>query len=209
MEEQDGLPETHGLIERARAILLTPQTEWNIVAAEPRTRGALVTSYVLWMAALGPVALMINTIIFGRSISGIKYRPTVQGAIINATIDYGVALLLFGILYLSLDYLARYFDGQSNRPHAFKLAAYGSTAWWVAGLTNLVPGLGIFMLVGQAYSLYLVYLGATPLMKVPHNRAILYVIAVLVVMLIAAMLISAMISPLISALSGPPPAVGP
>jgi hypothetical protein len=70
------------------------------------------------------------------------------------------------------DFLAPKFGGEANRRQAVKWVAYGATAWWVGAIFGLVPALAtIGMLVGL-YSLYLFYLGATPVMKVPEDKAV-------------------------------------
>ena len=35
------------LVDRVKNILVTPRTEWGVIAAEPATSGALVTGYVI------------------------------------------------------------------------------------------------------------------------------------------------------------------
>ena len=62
------------------------------------------------------------------------------------------------------------FGGLADRASAFKLVVYGSTAAWVAGVFQLIPGLGLLALLGL-YSLYLYYVGATPVMRVPQDKA--------------------------------------
>jgi hypothetical protein len=79
------------------------------------------------------------------------------------------------ILTFIADFLAPRFDGVSNRANAFKLVAYSYTARWLAGIFGLIPALFIFSFLGL-YSLYLIYAGATPLMKVPQEKAVGYTV---------------------------------
>src|SRR3954463_14375502 len=49
------------LIERAKNMIVTPKTEWDVVAAEPTAPGAIITGYVLPLAAVYAIATFIGT----------------------------------------------------------------------------------------------------------------------------------------------------
>ena len=61
---------------------------------------------------------------------------------------------------------------------ALKVAAYSSTAAWLAGIFTLIPSLSILGLLGL-YSLYLLYLGLPALMKAPQEKAMGYTVVVI------------------------------
>jgi hypothetical protein len=42
------------LIERVKALLLTPKDEWPKIAAEPATIASLYSNYVIYLAAIPP-----------------------------------------------------------------------------------------------------------------------------------------------------------
>ena len=48
------------LIDRVKAILLTPTTEWPVIAAEPETTSGLYTKYIMILAAIGPIAMFLS-----------------------------------------------------------------------------------------------------------------------------------------------------
>ena len=48
------------LIERVKAILLTPQTEWPVIAREPGDVSVLFTRYVAILALIGPYLLNVD-----------------------------------------------------------------------------------------------------------------------------------------------------
>ena len=64
--------------------------------------------------------------------------------------------------------------GRKSQPSALKLVVYSMTPVWVAGVFSLIPSLGILILVGVIYSLYLVWVGAPAMMKTPSDRAAPY-----------------------------------
>src|SRR6266704_1281620 len=49
-----------GLLERAKNILLKPNAEWPVIAAETTSTGKLYTGYIVPLAAIGPIASIIG-----------------------------------------------------------------------------------------------------------------------------------------------------
>lgn len=185
------------LVARAKAIVLTPKDEWPKIAAEGQTPGDIFTRYVIPLAAIGPVATLIGGQLFGYGAFGFTYRPSLAAALGSAVITF--LLILAGVVVLTFiaEFLAPKFGGEGNRAHAFKLVAYGSTAWWVAGIFGLIPSLGFFGLLGL-YSVYLYYTGATPVMKVPHEKSAAYT----AVTILCAIVLTIIVAPITAAVSG-------
>src|SRR5688572_31893314 len=48
------------LVTRVQNILLTPKTEWPVIAAEAETTSGLYTRYILILSALGPLAMFVK-----------------------------------------------------------------------------------------------------------------------------------------------------
>jgi uncharacterized protein YqgC (DUF456 family) len=94
-------------------------------------------------------------------------------------VRYALSLVSVYVLALIIDALAPNFGGQKNSIQALKVAAYSSTAAWVAGVFMLLPALGILAILGL-YSFYLMFLGLPVLMKAPEEKAAGYVIVVVV-----------------------------
>jgi hypothetical protein len=158
------------IIERAKAIILTPKEEWPKIAIETTSQSDILKGYVLPLAAIGPVASLIGGQVFGYGAFGFSYRPGLVAAIVTAVVSYVLSIVALFVMMLIVDALAPKFGGVSNRLNAFKLVAYSYTASWLAGVFGLIPSLAFFALLG-VYSLYLLYTGATPLMKVPQDKA--------------------------------------
>lgn len=168
--EQSSIPERTALVDRAKAIILTPKDEWPRIAAEPTTQADILKSWVLPLAAIGPVARLIGEQVFGYGAFGFSYKPSLASSLASAIIGYGLTIAGVFVLALIVDFLAPKFNGTPGRLNAFKLAAYGATAAWIAGIFGLIPMLGVFALLG-IYSLYLFYTGVTPVMAVPADKA--------------------------------------
>jgi hypothetical protein len=176
------------LVERVKRILLSPKTEWEVIDAEPATPGALYTGYIMPLAAIGPIAQLIGYSAFGITVPFMgTYRVPIGSALTSAIVSYVLTLIATYVLALIIDALAPTFNGQRNQIQALKLAAYSSTASWVAGVFALIPGLRLLTILGL-YSLYLLYLGLPILMKSPREKALAYtglvVLAAIVLFLI-------------------------
>ena len=172
MTDTPELPQAddRSIAERAKAILLKPVNEWPRIAASTETPGGLITRYAVPLAAIGPLAAFVHGQVFGYGALGFSRKPGLAAGLGSAVATYVLGLVGVIVLALIADWLAPKFSGVSNRTAAFKLVVYGSTAAWLAGIAQLLPGLGLLGLAGL-YSLYLYYLGATPVMKVPPDKA--------------------------------------
>lgn len=152
------------MIDRIKAILLEPKTEWARIAAESATPQSLYTGWILILAALGPIALTIRTL---------------GGGIGVAILSYAIALAIVYVVAMIVDALAPSFGGEKNMNEALKLVAYSMTAAWVGGLFQIIPFVGwLVALAGAVYSVYLFYLGAPALRKCSDDKAVGYTVVV-------------------------------
>jgi hypothetical protein len=162
------------LVERVKRILLSPQTEWAVIDAEPTTPAGLYTRYIIPLAAIGPVSQLIGFSVFGF----MGYRVPIGSAITYALATFILTLVGTYVLGFIIDALAPTFNGTRSLIQALKVAAYSSTAAWVAGIFALIPALSVLSIVGL-YSLYLLYLGLPTLMKAPKEKAMGYTVVVI------------------------------
>lgn len=182
------------LVERVKRILLSPRTEWEVIDAEPTAPAALYTGYIMPLAAIGPIAQVIGYSVFGIRVPFMDtYRVPIGSAITSAIAAYVLTLIATYVLALIIDALAPTFNGQRSQIQALKVAAYSSTASWVAGVFALIPGLRFLGILGL-YSLYLLYLGLPVLMKAPREKAMGYtvvvILAAIVLFIVIAMIAS-------------------
>ncbi len=185
------------IVERAKAMILSPKDEWPKILTEMQDQSDILRGYVLPLAAIGPVASLIGGQVFGYGAFGFSYRPSLVAALVTALLGFVLSVVAVFVLMLIADLLAPKFAGQSNRLNAFKLVAYSYTASWLAGIFGLIPSLGFFSLLGL-YSFYLLYTGATPMMKVPQDKAVGYT----VVTVVCAIVLSILVAPITALVSG-------
>lgn len=171
-------PVTHA--GRAKRLLMQPPAEWAAIDAEPMTVGQIFKTWVLPLAAIGPVAGLIGGLVFGFSAFGITYRPSIVGALTSAVIAYVMAVVGTFVLSLVIDALAPNFGGTKNPVQATKVAAYAATAGWLAGIFQLIPSLAFLAILGL-YSFYLLYIGLPMLMRAPKDKATTYTVVTIIV----------------------------
>jgi Yip1 domain len=177
------------LVDRVKNILLTPKTEWQVIDAEPTTVGDLYKGYIIPLAAIGPIATAIGWTVFGLRLPFMgAVRTPISTAITSAVVQYVMTLVVVYVLAIIIDKLAPSFNGTPNMIQALKVAAYSSTASWVAGIFGLIPALSILSILG-VYSLYLLYLGLPVLMKSPPEKSLSYTVVVILSAIVLFMLV--------------------
>jgi hypothetical protein len=217
MQDQAAPVDPNKLIARIKGILLTPRTEWPLIAAEPASIGSLYTGYILIMAAIPAVIRFVSSSLIGVPVPFIGYyRVDVGTGLTLAVVSYVLSLLGVFIVALIVEALAPTFSGEKSRVQALKVVAYSYTASWVAAIIGIIPGLVLLSaLLGLIYGLYLLNLGLPFTMKCPPEKSIAYT----AVTIIAAIIVGFVLNLVIGSVggygygmrhnfSGPPPHAG-
>lgn len=180
------------LFERAKTMILSPATEWQVVAPEPATIKSLYAGYFIPLAAIGPIASFIGLTIFGLGLPfGGAMSLSTTAALTQMIVSFVLGLVAVFVVAFLIDALAPSFGGEKNSLQALKVAGYSSTPAWVAGILNLVPALGTLGLLASLYSIYLLYLGLQTVMQAPKQKAVAYTVTVVVAVLVIGALVSA------------------
>jgi hypothetical protein len=185
------------IVDRAKNIILTPKTEWTAIAAEEPNVGQIISGYVIPLALIPAVAAMIGYGLIGRGpVSSFTW------GIAMAIIGFVVAL---GGVYLTayvVDMLAPNFGSQKNFGRAMQLVAYSYTPAWVAGILNIIPVLGVLVLVASIYGLYLMYLGFPHTMKTPDEKVVVYMVVSIVVLIVVYFVLTALLTAIVLGVFG-------
>ena len=160
------------IVERIKAILTTPRTEWPAAAAEPATVQNLYAGYIAIVAALPIIAGFIKGSLIGAGAFGITVRTPIGMGIVGMVLHYVLVLAIVYVVALIINALAPTFGGQKDMVQALKTVAYSWTASWIAGIAVIVPWLGwLIAIAGAIYAIYLLYLGLPHTMKCPPEKA--------------------------------------
>lgn len=174
------------LIARVKAILLTPKTEWPVIAGEPDTAADLYKSYIVILAAIPAIFALIKLSVIGVSIpfAG-TLRLGIGTALTQVVLQYILTLAMVFVVALIVDALAPTFGAQKDQIQALKTVTYAYTASWIAGIAQIIPGLWVIIgVVAGIYSIYLLYLGLPHTMKCPPDKAAGYTIVVVIVAIV-------------------------
>jgi len=159
------------LVTRAINILTKPASEGQVIDAEPSSTGKLIGGYAVILALLAPIFALLAILLtpFGTMLFSFP------GFLIKLLlITYAMALLPPILLGFILDALTPNLGGTKNSLAAMKLAIYSGTAYWV-GAIGLILSPWLWLVIGVGYAGYLLWLGAPILMKVPADKAPVFV----------------------------------
>lgn len=187
------------LVDRAKNIIVSPKTEWEAVAADPTPTKALVTGYVLPLAAAAAVAAFIGLVVVGQSMGPFgTVRIGVAAGLASLIFNILMAVAMVFVVGFIIDALAPTFGGQKGMDQAVKVAAHAYTPVWIVGLLAIIPALGLLGIIAALYAVYLLYLGLPRLMKAPQEKAAGYTAVVVVVAIVVGFVI-AMVGGMITA----------
>lgn len=185
------------LIARVKSILLTPKSEWPVIAAEPATVKGLYTGYIMILAAIPAVFGFIKGSLIGHSVFGVSVSTPLLAGLVAMVVGYVLSLVMLYVVALIINALAPTFGGTKDQVQALKAAAYAWTAAWVAGIAVVVPWLGwLVMLAGGIYSIYLLYLGLPHTMKCPQDKAVGYTAVSVIIAVVLSWIMAAIVGAL-------------
>ena len=185
------------ILQRAKNIIMTPKTEWPVIAAEEPNTAQIFKEYVLPLALIPSIAYIIGLGVIGRGMMSSFSLGLAMGLIQFILAFVGVYLSAYVIAFL-----APKFGSQQDMGRAVQLVAYSYTPAWVAGILSIVPALGILAFVGGLYGLYLMYLGLPHMMKTPQDKAIGYLVVSLIAVIVTYWIITLLLTTIVLSVFG-------
>jgi len=165
---------------RARAILVDPAAAWGAIEKDVGDPVYLLSRYVAVLALIPTLSSFVGAALIGVvAPSGAVMRADLIDALLGATFSYAASCIIALLLALIIDLLGPLFGGRRNFENAFKLAVYSLTPLWLAGIFLLLPGLHFLLLTG-AYGIYLFFVGAPRLIKIPQQQATNFTVVIAV-----------------------------
>lgn len=130
------------------------------------------------MAALPPVAGFSANLLYGgfrKPYSGWSWNVAGRNFLFSIII-YIISLILVFVIGKIINVLAPIFSSRRNNLNSLKLAVYGMTPYWMAGVLYLVPRTGwILRNLIALYGIYILYSGfAASLMDTPREKVLKY-----------------------------------
>lgn len=182
------------LIQRVQDILLKPKDTWPVIAQESGDVASIYKNYLVYLAAIPAIAKFIGLYILGFGIFGHRFGGAIVSGLVFTIVGYIVSLaLVYGFAFIANE-LAPSFGGTKDLLAAFKLMAYSCTSMFVGGIFYLILALSPLALLAGLYGIYLLFLGAPTLMKVPADKAAGYTAVVFVASLVAMVILGAIMA---------------
>jgi Yip1 domain len=171
-----------GIFQRIKNIVLSPSSEWAVIAPEPTSIALLFTGYAAPLAAFAAVISFTRMSLLGVSVPfGATFRTPIMSGLIYALAAFGFGLLGVFLIGLIINSLAPTFSGQRDQRQALKVAAYSLTPAWLSTVFGLLPAFStLLQLIAGMYGIYVLYLGLPVLMRSPREKALGYTATVVI-----------------------------
>lgn len=179
-------------IERAKKIMLSPKTEWQVIDTEETTTNKSTTMYLILLALIPAIGWFIG---YGLVRYGI-HPDSVSAGIRQAAISYVGTIASAYLTAYIINMLAGKFQSKGDFNKAFQLVVYSYTPMCVAGALYIIPSLGTLAGIVGLYGLYILYLGIAPMMKTPEEKVTPYYLSSIVCVILVFFLFSTLLSAL-------------
>ncbi len=174
------------MIQRIKDILFKPKDTWPQIKAEATGISQVLTGYAMILAALPAIFGFLGFTLIGQSFGPITgfFRIPFIYALIWAIVSYVLTLVALYVEGLIINALAPSFGSTQNMVNAYKLAVYSSTPAFIAGILNIIPALGILVLLLSLYTFYLLFIGMPVMMETPKEKLGGYFVVTLIIMIV-------------------------
>lgn len=189
------------LVDRAKNIIVQPQKEWDVIAAERPNSGQILTGYVLILVAAAALAAFIGYAFVGFNVLGYRYKGMDWGIYQALTVFLGGILSVY-ITSLVVDMLAPTFNSEKNFDRSFQLVAYSFTPAWIGGLLMIIPSISFIGSLFGLYGLYLMYIGIPKIKKTPADKHTSYFVVILVVTILVYIVIGYLLATILGNIFG-------
>lgn len=181
------------LFRRAKSILIRPKETWLEIRDEEKGVKDLLLAYACILAAIPGIVYFMNLSVIGIHMPflGVWKQPLLKG-LGHAALFYILSLAGLFVTAFVANILGGCFGSKKDFPRAMGAVVYSSTASWIAGILNIVPGLSTVVWILSLYSLYLLFLGLPVMMETPPEQKTGYAAVVVVVSVLVMAAVSLM-----------------
>lgn len=173
---------------QALRLLATPKTTWQQIAEDDHSLVSVLLLHTLPLALIPAACWYYGVTQVGWAIAGETMRLTKDSALPLCILFY--LAMVGGVLFMG--FMVRWMSSVYGQPSSYArgigLISFTATPFFVAGFLGLSPELWIDITLGvvvACYSIYLLYLGVGPMMRVTPDRSFLYASALFAVALVS------------------------
>jgi hypothetical protein len=169
------------LPQRVVGLLVRPAAEWAAIAIERDDVTAISQGYVSVLALVPSGSLLLGlAVAAGRYLGAVGITTAITAAVVSWVIVIAGSIASAVVV----DKFAPVFDADGDLTQAFKLVAYSSTPFWLSGLFYVFDSASPLVAIGAAWSAYLLFRGASVVMKTPAARVLPFTAASVVAILV-------------------------
>lgn len=173
---------THSLL-----LLASPRTAWAMIAARETTSVRVLLQHTMPLALIPAVCWYFGVTQQGWQVGDQIMRLTPESALPMCVMFYfacvsGVLFMAYMVRWMSTTYATEVTFAQATT-----LISYTATPFFAAGLIGLFPLLWLDITVGivvACFSIYLLFTGISPVMRLDAQHSFLYSSAVLALTMI-------------------------
>jgi Yip1-like protein/zinc ribbon protein len=171
-----------GLISRIKNIVMTPKSEWPVIAVESTPSAQLFVGYVVPLALLAAVIGFVRMSVLGVSGAlGGSFRLPIGSGLTYTVMMFVSALFGVFVIGLIVNGLAPTFSGQRDLRQALKVSAYSLTPALLSSVLALSPILPtLLQFLAGCYGIYVLYQGLPIVMQSPKEKALGYTAGVVI-----------------------------
>ena len=153
--------------ERAMAVLTNPAAIWTTIREEQASIKDVYLKYLVFLAAIPAFCEFVGSLFKGA--------PFFSGLVGHAIL-YLVGLAGVWVAAIVLERLAVQFGGSAEIGNTFKLVAYASTPFYIAGFLALVqtPVFALLRILLSLYGAFILFKGINEMTSVPVEKRNLY-----------------------------------
>lgn len=176
------------IVDRCKQMLLDPKGTWVVIKAESKSIKDIYSSFLIPVAAVSAICPVIGGVVFGK-------LPLISG-LISHFVSFVIGLVMTYVMGMVVKTLAPRFGGNATDVDAFKLMAYTSSVNLVGSMLGIVPPLMLLGILFSLYSIYVLWVGITPMVGVPEGRRIPFIVVIAVIVLVISFFVGLLMAPL-------------
>jgi Yip1 domain len=171
-----------GLLARIKNIVLSPGSEWQVIAPEATTAAQLYGGYVTPLAVLTALIGFLRMSVMGVNTAlGGSFRMPISSGLTYTVLMFVSALIGVFVVGLTINALAPTFSGTRDQRQALKVSAYSLTPAMLSSVLSLSPVLPtLLQLLAGLFGIYVLYLGLPVVMRAPKEKAFGYTASVVI-----------------------------
>lgn len=172
----------------ALRLLFQPKKTWQMIADAEFSLPGVLLMQTLPLAAIPALCWYYGVTELGWSVAGETMKLTAASAGPMCLLFY--LAMVSGVLFMGfmVRWMSTVYGREGTVNTGVQLISFTATPFFMAGFLGLAPLLWLDITLGVAiacYSIYLLYLGVSPMMRISQDRGFLYASALFAVALVA------------------------